>query len=56
MSGVKLRQLAQMDPEWAEDLKTFFEQNGICETEYLELTYAEFLKLRTQSRCTVVSG
>jgi hypothetical protein len=37
--------MAALDPEWASELKLFFGQNGICESDYLELTYAEFLKL-----------
>lgn len=43
--SVKLRDMAALDPAWTEDLKTFFGQNGLCESDYLELTYAEFLKL-----------
>jgi hypothetical protein len=42
--SVKLRDMAALDPEWAQDLKTFFMQNGISESDYLELTYAEFLE------------
>jgi hypothetical protein len=36
--------MAALDPEWASELKLFFGQNGICEVDYLELTYAEFLE------------
>jgi len=43
--NMKLRDMATLDPGWASELKLFFEQNGICEVDYLELTYAEFLKL-----------
>ena len=42
--SVKLREMAALDPEWATDLKMFFRQNGICETDYLAWTYAEFLQ------------
>jgi len=42
--SVKLREMAALDPEWAEDLKTFFEQSGICKTDYLEMSYMEFLE------------
>lgn len=42
--NVKLSEMAALDPEWATELKVFLEQNGICETDYLEWTYAEFLR------------
>ena len=42
--SVKLRDMVALDREWTADLKLFFEQNRICEVDYLELTYAEFLE------------
>jgi len=42
--SVKLREMVALDPAWAEDLKTFFGQNGLCESDYLEMSYMEFLE------------
>jgi hypothetical protein len=49
MSEIKLRQLAQMDPEFAEMLKELFQSEGISETDYLDMTLADFLKFVTIS-------
>jgi hypothetical protein len=42
--GVKLRQLAALDPEYAKELEAFFKKNGIGEAEYLNMTIEEFVK------------
>ena len=41
MSEIKLRQLAQMDPEYAEMLRPFFQSQGV--TDYLDMTFDDFL-------------
>jgi hypothetical protein len=45
--SVKLRQLAQMDPEYAKMLKDLFEKRGVCEADYLDMTVDDFIELLT---------
>jgi hypothetical protein len=47
MSEIKLRQLAQMDPEFAEMLKEVFQSEGVSETDYLDMTFDDFVKFCT---------
>jgi hypothetical protein len=42
--SVKLKRLAEMDQDYAKDLEAFFQEDGIGEAEYLEMTIEEFLK------------
>jgi vacuolar-type H+-ATPase catalytic subunit A/Vma1 len=41
--SVKLKRLAEMDPEYGEMLAEFFKEQGI--TDYLDMTIDEFLEL-----------
>ena len=40
--SVKLRQLAALDSEYAEELEAFFQEHGI--TDYLDMTLDDFIK------------
>jgi hypothetical protein len=40
--SVKLRQLAEMDLEYAKELEAFFKEDGI--TDYLDMTIDDFVK------------
>ena len=42
--SIKLRQLTEMDSEYAEELEAFFKEDGIGKAEYLEMTVEEFLE------------
>jgi len=44
MTEIKLRQLAQMDPEYAKMLEKFFEKSGLSKTDYLDMNIEDFLK------------
>lgn len=42
--SIKLRQLVEMDAEYAKELDVFFKQNGLIDTEYLDMTIDDFIK------------
>jgi hypothetical protein len=46
--SIKLRVLAEMDVEYAKELNAFFKQNGLVDTEYLDMTIDEFIQFCEQ--------